>query len=120
MFVVEQECPYPELDGHDPEAMHLLGRLGSELIAYGRWYLEGDIAVLGRILTRIDHRRRGLARALVAAALDAIGEREVRICAQTYLEGFYRELGFETVSEPYDDHGIAHVDMVRRAGARRS
>jgi ElaA protein len=37
----------------------------------------------------------------------------VKIAAQRRLEKFYLELGFRTISEPYEEDGITHVDMVR-------
>jgi ElaA protein len=113
VFVVEQECAYPEIDGNDPRSTHLLGYLESRLAAYARWYPDGDAVVLGRILTRQDLRRGGLGKQLMAMVFDAIGPREIRISAQLQLEPYYRDMGFETVSERYDDFGIPHIDMVR-------
>ena len=114
VFVVEQDCAYPEIDGKDPQSTHLLGYLDSSLITYARWYTHGNDTVLGRIVTRPDLRRRGFGGRLMARVFEIIGDRRIRISAQQQLESYYRNLGFETTSEPYDDFGIAHIDMVRR------
>jgi ElaA protein len=118
VFVVEQSCAYPEMDGKDPLCTHLLAYEDSQLAAYARWYPDGEQVVLGRIVTRGDLRKRGLNRRLMARVLDAVGARPIRISAQRYLEQYYQSLGFETVSDPYDDFGISHVDMVRQHGER--
>jgi len=113
VFVVEQECAYPEIDGKDPRSTHLLGYLDSRLAVYARWYPEGEAVVLGRIVTHPDLRRGGLGKQLMAEVFDTIGPQEIRISAQLQLEQYYRDMGFETVSERYDDFGIPHIDMVR-------
>ena len=127
VFVVEQDCPFQDLDGRDPDCWHLIGRKDPHgaLLAYCRLvppgvkYAEPSV---GRVLTIGEGRRKGLGRALLREAL-ARAEglwpgRACRIGAQQYLEGFYGEFGFVRVSEPYDEDGIVHIDMLR--AARRS
>jgi ElaA protein len=115
VFVVEQECPYPEVDGRDPEALHLLGTHEGRLAAYCRWFAEDERTVLGRIVVAREGRGRGWGRALTREALRRIGNRTVRVHAQTRLDSFYRSLGFEPVGAPYDDFGVPHVRMDRPA-----
>lgn len=115
VFVVEQECAYPEVDGRDPEAQHLLGTHDGRLAAYCRWYEEGGRIVLGRIVVAAASRGRGWGRALTREALRRIGDRPVRVHAQTRLDGFYRALGFTPVGPSYDDFGVPHVRMDRPA-----
>jgi ElaA protein len=124
VFVVEQSCAYPDADGRDPEAWHLLGWLreeaGRRLVAYARVfppgvrYVEGSI---GRVATARDVRRRGFGKALMAEALrrlESLAPRQpVKLAAQRYLEDFYSSFGFRTVSAPYEEDGIIHVDMIR-------
>ena len=124
VFIVEQNCPYPDADGRDPNAWHLLGWLqGSserKLVAYARIfepgvrYREGS---LGRIVTAPDVRGTGLGRALMAEALRRIESlapgQLIKIAAQRRLENFYLAFGFRTVSPPYEEDGIIHVDMLR-------
>mgnify|MGYP006273546779 CR=1 FL=1 len=125
VFVVEQDCPYPELDGRDVEALHLTAWLDDgEIAAYARIlppetrFAEPSI---GRILTTRNHRGTGLGRVLVRRAIDATRSRfpdqDIRISAQRHLGAFYGSFGFEDDSEPYDEDGIPHVDM-RLASSR--
>ncbi len=122
VFVVEQTCPYLDLDGHDQEAWHLWAGTVPAVTAYLRLLPPGSKYVepsLGRIVTAPEARRTGLGRALVAEGLRRVeqlwGSLPVRIGAQRYLERFYREFGFETASPEYDEDGIPHVEMVRTA-----
>jgi ElaA protein len=124
VFVLEQQCLYPDLDGLDQEAHHLLGWSTSgpdaQLLAYLRILAPGvkfAEASLGRVLTTPAGRGTGAGRELLARG---IAEAEVlypgahlRIGAQHYLEKFYASYGFVTVSVPYDEDGIAHIDMLR-------
>jgi len=126
VFVVEQQCAFQDLDAVDQFAWHLLGWTGPDhaptlaaylrLIEPGRRYTEPSI---GRVLTTATFRGTGLGReamreGLVRAAL-LYPDRAVRIGAQQRLERFYSEFGFRTVSAPYDEDGVAHVEMLRPA-----
>jgi ElaA protein len=122
VFVVEQTCPYLDADGWDARAHHLWtdDAAGAEARACLRVFAPGvkyAEASLGRIATAPEARGTGLGRALVAEGLARIeaahGPVAVRIGAQKYLERFYGEVGFATVSEAYLEDGIPHVEMVR-------
>lgn len=122
VFVVEQACPYQDLDGYDDRAWHLLGHEGDALVAYARLFPSGVTypeASVGRIVTSPAVRRDGRGRALMREALAQltarVGPGSVRIGAQRYLEGFYAEFGFRVDGPPYDEDGIPHVHMVRPA-----
>jgi ElaA protein len=121
IFVVEQASPYPDLDGKDERAQHLLVRRGHDLVGYLRLIEPDPLVHIGRVAVKQDARGRGLARAMMEAALQRAGEvyphREVALSAQTYLEPFYQSLGFVTVSAPYDDYGVPHIDMLGPARA---
>jgi ElaA protein len=124
VFIVEQNCPYPDADGRDPSAWHLLGWLEGPsertLVAYARIfepgvrYREGS---LGRIVTAPAVRGAGMGRALMAEALRRIESlapgQSIKIAAQHRLEDFYLGFGFKTISPPYEEDGITHVDMLR-------
>ncbi len=124
VFILEQTCLYPDMDGLDLGAHHLLGwRLidgKRELAAYMRVLAPGakyDEMSLGRVLTAPLARGSGIGRELLAQGI-AHAERQhpgyrIRIGAQRHLEKFYGEFGFVTFSEPYDEDGIIHVDMLR-------
>jgi ElaA protein len=126
VFVVEQRCAFQDLDFADECAWHLLGWSSANharaLAAYlrlvdpGRKYAEPSI---GRVLTTAPFRGLGLGREVMreglARAAALYPGSPIRIGAQQRLERFYVELGFRTVSAPYDEDGIDHVEMLRPA-----
>jgi ElaA protein len=115
IFVVEQRCAYPELDGRDLDAgvRHCWFEEAGRVLAYLRIGPdeEGDGHWLRRVCTAADARGHGLARRLVEHALATTPGR-IRIAAQDHLAGWYAGFGFQAVGAPYDDDGIAHVDML--------
>lgn len=121
VFVVEQSCPYQEVDGKDPLAWHITGWSSSgDVLAYARVLPPGERfpePSIGRVLTTAAGRDSGLGRTVMEYALRLI-EREfpgqgIRISAQQYLENFYRSLGFSTARGPYPEDGIPHLEMYR-------
>ena len=126
VFVLEQQCLYNDFDGLDVAAHHLLGwrtidgrrQLAAYLrcLAPGAKYTEMS---LGRVLTTKAARGTGIGRALLAQGIEQ-AERQhpghpIKIGAQRYLEAFYASFGFVTISAPYDEDAIIHVDMLRPA-----
>lgn len=121
VFVVEQECPYPELDGNDINCLHLRLMDGDELLACARlWRPSNEVLPrIGRVAVSPDHRGKKLGEALMREAIIAC-EREypgeaIEISAQSHLQRFYGSLGFTVTSEEYVEDGIPHVDMIRPA-----
>lgn len=119
VFVVEQACPYPEVDGKDPNCLHLLGTINGELVAYLRILPAGlryDEVSIGRVVIKPSHRGKGLGRLMMEQAIHCITnewkESQIKIGAQSYLEKFYQSLGFEPVSEVYLEDDIPHLDML--------
>ncbi len=123
VFVVEQQCPYPELDGKDQLALHVsvLDTTGpdTQLLAYARILPPGQNqkkAIIGRVLTTQAGRGMQLGRAVMRRAMDVVGQQfgdiGIQISAQRYLEHFYQSLGFETITEPYLEDGIEHIGML--------
>lgn len=120
VFVVEQECAYQEVDELDPLAWHLFATEGGQLAAYVRLVGPGDKFAepsIGRVLTLKAFRGRQLGRALMSEAIRFTEQTYpglgIKIGAQVYLTDFYTSFGFEAVSIPYDEDGIAHVDMLK-------
>lgn len=128
IFVVEQECVYPDCDGRDRDCWHLMvwddekspAAHGDPavLAGYLRILPHGsafDEMAIGRVMVRDSYRGGNLAREMMQHALAFIaeqGEKRVRISAQQYLTGFYGSLGFRIVSEGYLEDGIPHIDML--------
>ena len=121
VFVVEQNCVFLDVDGVDPECWHLLGRKGQgPLLAYCRLvppgvkYAEPSI---GRVITTRAARGTGAGRQLMREAVSRAEAlwpgKAIRIGAQRYLDRFYGDYGFVQVSEPYDEDGIMHIEMLR-------
>ena len=118
VFVVEQECPYPELDGKDQEAVHFfLPDEAGTVLAYLRVYEnEAGAMQIGRVLTTVrgaSYGRRLLHRAVAYLEETAPGK-PVVLEAQTYAIGFYEKEGFVVSSEEFLEDGIPHVKMVRK------
>jgi ElaA protein len=123
IFVVEQLSPYPDIDGLDQRAWHLTARSRDELIGYLRLVpAEGPPRQvrIGRVAVGSRARRRGIGRVLMHEALSFCRDRfpgqPIALGAQLHLAAFYGSFGFAAVSDPYDDFGVAHIDMVRRPG----
>lgn len=120
VFIIEQQCLYADLDGLDQSAMHLLGFTPQGQLAAGLRVLPAGLKYpefsLGRIVVAQEFRRNKIGRTLLQEALNFINENHnnppVRIQAQAYLAAFYESLGFVQLGTPYDDMGIAHVDML--------
>lgn len=119
VFVVEQACPYPEVDGHDKVAYHLYQEQNGEIIAYLRILPAGSPhphLSIGRVLVKKNYRGQGMATELLQRALDFIQhelkETMVFIQAQEYLQEFYTSFGFQPISETYLEDHIPHLDMI--------
>ncbi len=124
VFVVEQNCPYPEIDGKDRhlETLHLIGRnKDKELMAYLRILPPGlsfKQVSIGRVVVAKESRGQGISDVMLKKALDQINRtwpnENIHIGAQVYLKKFYQSNGFEVVSKSYLEDGIPHIDMIRR------
>ncbi len=123
VFVVEQTCPYPELDGNDAQALHLWQASDKgEVNAYARIFLASDEHAynrIGRVLTSAHTRRSGLGRTLMKKAIQICAEKSpgfpIRLGAQVYLIEFYRSFGFVEIGDEYLEDDIPHIDMERPA-----
>ena len=114
VFVVEQNCPYPEIDGQDKNAWHVSLREGEKLLAYLRVLPRGEgEAAIGRVLAV--ERRRGLGTKVVEAGIrvarEKLGAKRIYLEAQTYARGLYEKLGFRQIGEEFLEDGIPHIPM---------
>ncbi|MFM7710688.1 MAG: GNAT family N-acetyltransferase [Ferruginibacter sp.] len=119
VFIVEQQCVYQDLDNKDQSSLHLLGYQAETLVAYARILPPGlsyREASIGRVVTSPQARKHGFGKGLMKEAIRFCQHRYhgvgIRISAQEYLLGFYGDLGFEAVGEPYLEDGIPHVEMI--------
>jgi len=120
IFVVEQTCPYPEIDGKDPESLHLMGKIKDEIVAYSRLLppdVSFDEASIGRVVVAETHRGTGLGYELMRESVKrsvAIYNLPIKIGAQAHLEKYYGAAGFVKVSDVYLEDDIPHIDMLRK------
>ncbi len=122
VFVVEQRCIFVDIDGRDPEALHLLARSTENTSLLGTLRLfpphpdAGQVRI-GRVATTLRARGAGLGRAMMIEGLAETQRRfgpvPVRLEAQSRLEAFYRSLGFARASEDYVEDGILHCAMLK-------
>jgi ElaA protein len=128
VFVVEQACPYPELDGRDldPSTRWVWAIADGQVVGTLRMLADGAdgsaTVRIGRVATAAAARSSGLAGRMMAFALQQITGSTVVLDAQSYLEGWYRRFGFVRDGSEFVEDGIAHVPMRRdsRAGTQSS
>lgn len=116
VFVVEQKCPYQEIDDADKVAYHIWLQEGGEIQAYARALPPGatfEEASIGRVIAK--KRRCGLGTQIVSAAVltakERFGARMLKIEAQVCVKSLYEKAGFVQVSEPFLEDNIPHVLM---------
>lgn len=119
VFVVEQNCPYQEVDAADQTALHLMGYDATgRLATYARLIPEAHRHVrIGRVITAAFARGHGAGRELVSQALTTVRQEfpttvQIDIQAQAYLQQFYASFGFQPVSDVYLEDNIPHLDMI--------
>ncbi|PCH98025.1 MAG: GNAT family N-acetyltransferase [Gammaproteobacteria bacterium] len=120
IFVVEQDCPYQEVDEKDRISFHLFGRAeNGDVIAVTRILPQGvsyDEISVGRVALKKEYRGKGIADELMLETFKFIkshfGEQPVRISAQQYLLNYYNKHGFRQVGDMYLEDDIPHVEMI--------
>lgn len=124
IFVVEQRCPYLDLDNRDQPAIHMLGLHGQELLAYQRCLPPGlsyPESSLGRVVVSPAMRGQQLGRELVQRGLEfnltQWPGRDICISAQAHLRDFYAAAGFRAEGSEYLEDDIPHQKMRFRPAA---
>ncbi|MFC4559946.1 GNAT family N-acetyltransferase [Virgibacillus kekensis] len=119
VFVVEQECPYPELDDNDQQAIHYFYEENGRIVANVRILPSGSKykeVSIGRVLVAKEFRGKGFAKEIMNRAIDFIvnewNEKKIFLQGQEHLKKFYSDLGFTQISDAYMDDGIPHIDMI--------
>ncbi len=117
VFVVEQQCPYQEIDDADRAAYHIFFKDEEGIQAYLRLLPKDtvfDEVSIGRVIA--GKRRCGLGTRIVEeglkAAKEILGAETIKIEAQVYARGLYEKLGFVATSEVFLEDGIPHIEMV--------
>lgn len=120
VFIIEQNCPYMDLDEKDFACYHVLYYADGQLAGHTRLLPKGisyDDVSIGRVATGTAFRGLGLGRKLMEASINGcyeqFGRSDIRISAQLYLLKFYQSLGFREEGAPYDEDGIPHIEMVK-------
>lgn len=122
VFVVEQKCPYQEVDGRDLEGdtCHLMAWDGDRLVGYLRLLdpiSQGGDVVIGRVVIAEQARGLGLGHALMEQALKQAErhwpETPIYLSAQAHLQAYYSRYGFVVAGEEYLEDDIPHIGMRR-------
>lgn len=113
VFIVEQECPYLDIDGKDQEAIHILAYNEEELVGYSRIFLNKTPSVIGRVVVKANRRGKSLGRLLMEKSIREVpDENTIFISAQERLKNFYESLGFTQSNQGYLEDGIPHIPMI--------
>lgn len=121
VFIVEQNCPYPELDGKDEQSYHIIGRNEKyEIVATSRILPPGlsyPQVSIGRVVVAKNERMNNYGHDMMRMAfqftLEKFGNTEIKISAQKYLESFYLSHDFVPTGKEYLEDGIPHLEMIR-------
>ncbi|MCH2234114.1 MAG: GNAT family N-acetyltransferase [Crocinitomicaceae bacterium] len=120
VFVVEQDCPYLDLDNLDQDAYHLMAKQDQKLLGVVRILKPGIVyqePAIGRVASREDSRHLKLGHLMVKAANDYCDEtwpeQGIRLSAQSHLMGFYEKHGYVSTGKSYLEDGIPHDEMLK-------
>lgn len=117
VFIIEQDCPYPDIDEDDLVAWHVFHRNQQGIDAYARVLTDDQGHYhIGRVVVNADMRQQGLGQALMKAAIMFCQKqdckRKIIISAQSYLARFYGSLGFQATGDYYLEDNIPHMRMI--------
>jgi predicted GNAT family N-acyltransferase len=115
VFCVEQGVPErEEVDGRDPEGIHLVAVDDRQLLATCRLLIVGRTVQFSRLAVATPARRRGIATALLEAAemeSRSAGAARIVLHAQTYARSLYDRVGYRPRGAVFREAGIEHVAM---------
>lgn len=120
IFIVEQNCPYHDIDYKDKESIHVYKLEDNKIVSYVRLLPKGlsydNSPSIGRVATKKEYRARGYSKILLNEAIKYISdnfiENTIEISAQEYLVDFYKSFGFKVEGESYLEDNIPHVHMI--------
>lgn len=118
VFIIEQNCIYPDLDHKDQKALHLMGEYEGKIVCYSRLFDAGDYfenASIGRVVINPEYRDRKWGNDMMQEAIAAVkkyyNQTKITISAQLYLQRFYENNGFVKTSDVYLEDDIEHIEM---------
>ncbi|MGL4989904.1 MAG: GNAT family N-acetyltransferase [Sarcina sp.] len=118
VFVVEQNCPYQDVDEKDKYSYHLFYEEDGRVVSYIRLIEAGrsyQVPSIGRVITLKEYRNKGLSRKLLVKGIELIKDlyesKEIKISAQAHLQYFYESVGFKKITEIYLEDDIPHIGM---------
>ena len=112
IFILEQECPYQDLDNKDMFSQHHFGKINNKIVCYTRVFLNEEPNVIGRLVVKKQFRNKGIGREIMRRTIKIISkEKVIFISAQYYLKDFYESLGFIKKGKKYLEDGIIHIPM---------
>ncbi|AXO14734.1 GNAT family N-acetyltransferase [Thalassospira indica] len=131
IFIIEQTCIFPDIDGLDPRCRHIVAYEGDDVLAAARIVApgidpdhaeQGDRPAIGRVVTSDRLRGQGIGREVMRRAIEVCEKqfagKPIYLNGQLYLRGFYESLGFVQFGDEYDEDGIAHISMERPANLK--
>ena len=121
VFVIEQDCPYQDLDGKDKVGFHLLVKEDDSIIGTTRILPVGvsypEVSI-GRVVVANTHRMMKIGHVLMEKSMefvyDHFGKVDVKLSAQKHLEKYYNQHGFVSTGKEYLEDGIPHVEMINK------
>lgn len=120
VFIVEQDCIYPDIDDKDQKAIHILLKKNNIVIGYTRIFKPGDYfeqASIGRVVVSKTERHNQYGTKIMEVSMETIYKQlqtdVIKISAQVYLNDFYKNLGFKAIGECYLEDGIPHIAMIK-------
>lgn len=114
VFVLEQQCLYPDIDHKDEMSVHYWMKENHQIVAYLRLIPPGirfEEYAISRVVTDPHYRKKGYASHLIKHALHDIKGHPVRISGQAYLRSYYEGFGFQVVKDLYLEDDIPHYEM---------
>lgn len=120
VFIVEQDCPYQDVDEKDRKSFHIFGRdENGKVIAVARILPKGisyEEMSIGRVAVKKEARGKGIGDELMQESIkfteQKIGKQNIRISAQRYLLSYYKKHGFKSTGKEYLEDNIPHVEMI--------
>lgn len=120
VFIVEQNCPYSDLDDLDQQSFHTLGTCQNKLVAYSRILPKGmsyqKYCAIGRVVTEKGIRGQKFGQQIFESALKhclkLFPNEPIKLSAQVYIKQFYENFGFKETGVTYLEDDIPHIAMV--------